>query len=325
MKPFQLAQFVLFALLSCSTERAIAFDRHHPRPAVASSAQCYDPSDPNDIRLWEHGAPGAVGGDACRDIPFIRVYPASQRLPRGNTAILVIPGGGYDRLSEQNEQGPVAQYLSERLGVTAFVLYYRLVQSDGTYRYPIPMWDGQRALRLIRSRAKQFGIAPDRIGLFGFSAGGHLSATLTLHSATDFHLPIHDGIDEVNAMPNFLGLGYPVISMNPAQFAPPSSFSHLLFGYSGSELQELEIYLSAQDNVSVRTPPVFLFESMDDRRISPENSVLFVDALRAQGIPVDAHLFQHGVHGAGLATDIPEESAWPGYFARWLGQQGLLY
>jgi hypothetical protein len=172
----------------------------------------------------------------------------------------LIPGGGYDRLSDVKEQTPVAEYFSHNFNITTFVLYYRLVQPDGTYRYPVPMWDGQRALKFIRYHAHELGIDPNRVGVFGFSAGGHLASTLALHSASDFDLPVHDAVDAMNGRPNFLGLGYPVISMNPAQFAAPSSLAHLLYGYSGHALDYLQDYLSGQGNVTADTPPVFLFE-----------------------------------------------------------------
>jgi len=289
-----------------------------------TTANCYNPSDPNEIRLWKGRAPGSSGDDPCRDIPFLHIYRAPDASQALRPAVLLIPGGGYDRLTDGKEQAPVAGYFSQKLGLTTFVLYYRLVQTDGTYRYPVPMWDGQRALKLIRYRAKDYGIDSNRVGVFGFSAGGHLASTLALHSATDFNLPVHDAVDSMNGRPDFLGLGYPVISMIPTQFASPSSLSHLLFGYRGDGLDGLENYLSGQDNITRNTPPVFLFESMDDQRISPQNSVIFAQALQAAHIPADVHLFAHGVHGAGLATNIPEEQTWPDLFHQWLERQGFL-
>jgi acetyl esterase/lipase len=285
------------------------------------SQNCYNSSDPNEIRLWPGTAPGSIGEDPCRDIPYLKVFRGAAGARKSAQALIVIPGGGYDHLSDTKEQAPVADYFSRQLGITTFILYYRLVQPDGAYRYPVPMWDGQRALKLVRMHARDFNIDPQRVGLFGFSAGGHLASTLTLHSATDFDLPVHDAIDAADGRPNLLGLGYAVISMEPAQFAATSSHNHLLYGYIGKDLARLEGYLSGQDHVTPRTPPVFLFESMDDERISPQNSIVFVDALKRGGIPVEAHLFAHGVHGAGLAHGIPEEEAWPGFFADWLGRQ----
>jgi acetyl esterase/lipase len=295
-----------------------------PFRTEGASENCYWASDQRDIRLWQGDAPGASGKSPCRDIPFVRLYPEANRTGPAAPAILIIPGGGYDRLSDTKEQAPVAEYFSHDLGLVTFILYYRLVQPDGTYRYPVPMWDGQRALKLIRYRAHEYGIDPNRVGVFGFSAGGHLAAMLALHSASDFDLPQRDGVDKVNGRPDFLGLGYPVISMDPAKFAAVSSRSHLLYGYHGQELDRLQTYLSGQKSIPRDMPPVFLFESMDDLRISPQNSVLFVRALQSANIPVEAHLFPHGIHGAGLATNIPEEQAWPSLFHQWLVSQGFL-
>jgi acetyl esterase/lipase len=227
-------------------------------------------------------------------------------------------------LSDRKEQAPVAEYFSQRLKLTTFILYYRLVQPDGTYRYPVPMWDGQRALKLIRYVGSKYGINPERVGVFGFSAGGHLATMLAVHSGTDFGLPQHDAVDLQNGRPDFLGLGYPVISMDPAQFAARSSRRHLLYGYRGQELEHLQNYLSGQENVHSGMPPVFLFESMDDRRVSPQNSVLFAQALQAAKVPAQIHLFTRGVHGAGLAGGIPEEQTWPELFRQWLIGLGFL-
>jgi acetyl esterase/lipase len=317
---------LMLTLLYFHSQPAIAqkeTEKASPTPSSTASASCYDGSNDDEIRLWKGLAPGAIGNDPCRDIPFLRVYRATDPNRHGS-AVLLIPGGGYDRLSDRKEQAPVAEYFSQKLKLTTFVLYYRLVQPDGDYRYPIPIWDGQRAFKLIRYHASDYGINPDRIGVFGFSAGGHLATMLALHSSSDFDLPQPDAIDAVNGRPDFLGLGYPVISMDPSEFAPTSSFSHLLFGYHGKELHSLEKYLSGQENVTRDTPPVFLFESMDDRRISPQNSVLFAQALKAQKVPAEIHLFSHGIHGAGLAKGIPEEQTWPELFHQWLLRQGFL-
>jgi acetyl esterase/lipase len=306
--------------------RATAQRSHHGLEGHSAprEAHCYDSSDADEIRLWSGRAPGAVGDDPCRDIPFVQVFRAAGTERENTSALLVIPGGGYDRLSDEKEQTPVAEYFSRNFHITTFVLYYRLVQADGTYRYPVPMWDGQRALKLIRYLAQRYGIDPKRTGVFGFSAGGHLASTLALHAATDFELPVHDAVDAMNGHPDLLGLGYPVISMDSGQFASPSSLTHLLYGYRGHELDRLQHYLSGQDNITRNTPPVFLFESMDDQRISPQNSVMFAQALQVANIPTDVHLFSHGVHGSGLSVGIPEEEAWPELFHRWLGSRGFV-
>ncbi|MBB3228695.1 acetyl esterase/lipase [Luteibacter sp. Sphag1AF] len=303
--------------------RNIETGGHHNETHVSQDQRredCFDSSDPTQIPLWNESAPGATGNDACRDIPYLQVYVPQNETDKRMAAILIIPGGGYDRLTDEKEQAPVAQYFADTLHVKAFVLHYRLVQPDGTYRFPVPMWDGRRALNLLGHDARRFGINPQQIGLFGFSAGGHLASTLALHPDDDFHMPSQDNGGRTNIRAAFLGLGYPVISMLPDAYASPSSLKHLLYGYRGSELATLEHALSGQEHVTSALPPVFLFESMDDQRISPQNSVMFASALKDAGVPAEVHLFAHGVHGAGLAQGIPEEEAWPRMFRDWLAR-----
>lgn len=324
----------LSAVISCgliafSVAGAQAKDRHQHRAATESSSSsvegetCYDPSDSTEIRLWDRRAPGATGDDPCRDIPFLKVYRAVGNARGTGTAIIVIPGGGYDRLTDLKEQAPVGEYFSHDMRVTTFVLFYRLASKSSGYGYPVPMWDAQRAVKLVRARAPELGIAPGRIGIFGFSAGGHLASTIALHPDTDFGLSVRDGLDHESARPDFLGLGYPVISMVPDQFASPNSLKHLLGSYQGQELVRLEHYLSGQEHVTPGMPPVFLFESLDDKQISSQNSVLFAQALKAAHASAEVHLFDHGVHGAGLAEGIPGEEAWPDMFRTWLDRMGF--
>jgi acetyl esterase/lipase len=295
--------------------------------AQASSVKtdrCYDANDPRDIRLWADSAPGAVGTNPCTDIPFLRVYAPENSSGMSNLGIVVMPGGGYNELIDTQEQGPVAEYFANKLGITSFVLYYRLVQANGTYRYPVPMWDAQRAIRYVRANAAQYGIAEDRVGIFGFSAGGHLASTAAIHFASSFGLPDPDSLDATDARPDFVGLGYPVISMDPNQYASPNSLHHLLFGYTGADLAQLEHYLSGQDQVNETTPPTFLFESQDDKQISSQNSTLFSEALNSAGVPSEVHIFETGLHGDGLAQGQIAEHAWPHLFRNWLIERGLL-
>jgi acetyl esterase/lipase len=254
----------------------------------------------------------------------MQIFRPDNRGRFASPVILIIPGGGYDRLTDMAEQAPVAEYFARAFHVTAVVLYYRLVQNDGLYRYPVPMWDGQRAIKLLRYEAPQLDIDPERLAMFGFSAGGHLASTLALHPATDFGLPRHDEVDRQSGRPSLLGLGYPVISMDPADVPPSGSYRNLLRGYEGPELIKLQNYLSGEKNVTDRLAPVFLFESKDDAVISAANSELVVNALKTHGVPTDAHLFAHGKHGVGLATDEPEEHVWPELFGQWLAQQRFL-
>lgn len=298
-------------------------------PALAQTSsvktdECYDPTDSTDIRLWDNGAPGAVGTDPCTDIPFLRMYAPDGSVAATNVGIIVMPGGGYNELIDKDEQAPVAKHFANKLGITTFILYYRLVQANGTYRYPVPMWDAQRAVRLVRANAAQYGIDPSNIGVFGFSAGGHLASTIAIHSDTSFGETPQDSVDSADPRPDFLGLGYPVISMDPSQYAPPNSLGHLLYGYTGSQLTQLETYLSGQEQVNSATPPTFLFESWDDMQISSQNSSLFYEALNTAQVPSEGHIFQKGLHGDGLAVGQTEEYIWPRLFRNWLIVRGLL-
>ncbi len=141
-----------------------------PSQSSVKTDRCFDASDSRDIRLWAGQAPGAMGTNTCTDIPFLRMYSPNGALPKSDLGIIVIPGGGYNELIDTDEQAPVAEYFANKLGITTFVLYYRLVQANGTYRYPVPMWDAQRAIRYVRANAGHYGIKSDHIGIFGFSA-----------------------------------------------------------------------------------------------------------------------------------------------------------
>jgi acetyl esterase/lipase len=285
---------------------------------------CYDAEKASDLRLWVSTAPGAVGANPCTDIPFLRVFIPQGTEPVTDAAIIVVPGGGYNDLTGEQEQNPVGQYFANKLRVTTFVLYYRLVQKDGTYRYPVPMWDGQRAIKYVRYYAGQFGIDPNRVGVFGFSAGGHLASTVAIHFDSHFSLIFQDNIDQVDARPDFLGLGHPVISMDPNQYASAPSLEHLLYGYSGAELSELENYLSGQKQANSTTPSTFIFESFDDKVVNSQNSSLFYEALVSAGVPSEAHIFQKGKHGVGLAENEPYEYVWPELFHNWLSERGYI-
>jgi acetyl esterase/lipase len=315
---------VLFSFVILSLSQFVAVEAAFAQASTVKTDRCYDANDPRDIRLWPDNAPGAVGKNPCTDIPFLRVYAPESSWAMSNLAIVVMPGGGYNELIDTKEQGPVAEYFANKLGITSFVLYYRLVQANGTYRYPVPMWDAQRAIRYVRANAAQYGIAQDRVGVFGFSAGGHLASTVAIHFASSFDLPDPDSLDATDARPDFVGLGYPVISMDPNQYASLNSLHHLLFGYTGADLNQLEHYLSGQDQVNQTTPPTFLFESQDDAQISSQNSTLFAEALNSAGVLSEVHIFATGLHGDGLARGQIAEHVWPHLFRNWLVERGLL-
>jgi acetyl esterase/lipase len=270
------------------------------------------PHAPAPILLWPSGAPGALGNDDA-DKPAITPYIVTGERATG-TAVIVCPGGSYMHLSMDKEGGDVAHWWNS-LGVTAFVLKYRL---GPRYHHPIELGDAQRAIRTVRARAAEFGVKADRIGLMGFSAGGHLTATAGTHfDAGKADAP--DPIDRMGSRPDFLVLGYAVISFT--QYVHKGSMTALLGDHPDPKLVE---NLSNELQVTARTPPTFLFHTNADTTVPAENSVMFYMALRKAGVPAELHIYEHGPHGVGLAPTDEALSSWPARLADWVRGRGLL-
>lgn len=285
-----------------------------PTPAAASAQvrTAIPGTDPVVMRLWPGQAPGALG-TAEEDVPTLTYYPVNGR--GAGTAVVVAPGGGYGHLAMNHEGRQVANFFNS-LGVAAFVLQYRL---GPKYHHPVELGDAQRALRLVRAKAAEYNVRPDRIGIMGFSAGGHLASTAGTHfDAGNPSAP--DPIDRVSSRPDFLILGYPVI-MSAAPYAHQGSFRNLLGAAPDPALLE---NLSNERQVTKDTPPTFLFHTNADTTVPAENSVMFYLALRKAGVPAEMHIFEPGNHGVGLAMDNPVLSAWSPLLATWLRQRGLL-
>jgi acetyl esterase/lipase len=267
---------------------------------------------PVEMPLWENGAPGALG-DTDADRPTLTVYSAA-RVATG-TGVIVAPGGGYGTLAMDHEGRQVASWFNA-MGVTAFILKYRL---GPRYHHPIELGDAQRAIRLVRARADTFGIQADRIGMMGFSAGGHLTATAGTHfDAGKADAP--DPIDRASSRPDFLILGYPVISFDPA--IKHAGSERNLLGENPDPA--LVADLSNELRVTAQTPPTFLFHTTNDPGVPVENSVRFYLALVKAKVPAEMHLFENGAHGVGLALGDPSLSAWPTLLSNWLRARGLL-
>ena len=258
------------------------------------------------ILLWSDGAPGAQG-TADEDRPSLALYPASgpNKTPTG---VIVCPGGGYAHLAMDHEGSQIAVWLNN-LGISAYVLKYRL---GPKYHHPIELWDAQRAIRYVRSRAGEFGLRVDRIGIWGFSAGGHLASTAATHFSNSDQQA--DPIDRQSDRPDFAILSYPVISMSDP-YAHLGSRRNLLGDKPDPAMIQL---LSNELQVTSNTPPTFLFHTTEDQVVPVENSVLFYLALRKAGVPVEMHVYQKGRHGVGLAASDPILSTWPDRLAAWL-------
>jgi acetyl esterase/lipase len=270
-------------------------------------------AEPQTFPLWKNGAPGAQG-KGSEDTPTLTLYmPAHPS--KSDTGVIVAPGGSYTVLAMNHEGRQVANWLNS-LGMTAFVLKYRL---GPKYHHPIELGDAQRAIRLVRSRAKEFGIRSDRIGIMGFSAGGHLAATVGTHYDHGDQSAI-DPTDRLSCRPDFLVLAYPVISF-VAPYSHSVSARNLLGDNPEMKVRE---ELSNELHVTPDTPPTFLFSTTTDKVVPAENSVAFYLALHTAGVPAELHIFQKGPHGVGLDSADPVLGIWPTLLANWMRQRGLL-
>ena len=256
------------------------------------------------MRLWEGKAPNQQG-DAPDDVPTIQMFKPDR--PDGS-AIVVCPGGAYAMLAP-HEADPVARRWTGN-GVTGFVLRYR---HSPKYRHPTPLLDAARAIRTVRARAKEWQLDPNRIGVLGFSAGGHLAATIST-KFDDGDPAASDPIDRVSSRPDVSVLCYPVITFTEAA-AHKGSIRNLLGENAPKELVEL---MSPERQVTARTPPAFLFHTEEDEGVSVENSLLYAAALRKAKVHYAMHIFQQGRHGVGLAEKDPVLRAWPDLCAAWL-------
>ena len=270
--------------------------------------------EPETLKLWPDGAPFQLEDDYE---PTLTVYPAPKKSATGS-AIVVCPGGGYQTLAMDHEGKQVADWLNS-IGKTAFVLRYRVGSWDGQKNlYPVPSLDGQRAVRLARFKAESYGVNPEKIGILGFSAGGHLASTIGTHfdSGDPF---AEDLVDRVGCRPNFMVLIYPVVSFE-TKYVHRGSRRALLGNDPDLHLIH---FLSNETQVSTMTPPAFLVHTTQDRAVPSENSLLFYMALKENGVPAEMHIYERGKHGFGLAPGDPILSTWPKHCEVWMGKMGM--
>jgi len=257
------------------------------------------------IPLWAGSAPHATG-TGPDDTPTLDIYePFGMKF--SDAAVLILPGGGYEKLSGQEGEGFAGVF--QLYGFRAFVLNYRL-GSHG-YRHPVMLEDAARALRIVRSRAASDGFHPNKIVIIGSSAGGHLAATL-LTKWDEGNPSDPDPVERVSSRPDLGILCYPVITMGPHAHA--GSRASLLGENPSPDLIE---DLSAEKHVCQNTPPCFVWHTWQDGSVPVENALLFVLALRAAGVPFECHIYQEGVHGLGMKDGIP----WTDDCLRWLARR----
>ena len=310
---------VVVAVQGCATAPATPASSSAPAAAAAAPANPAPAARPLVARaqpaipLWANGAPGALGATPA-DTPIMTPYLPPAGTANG-TAVVIFPGGGYSHLSMEKEGSDVANWLAGA-GVTTFVVRYRL---GPNYHHPTMLGDAQRAIRTVRSRATEWNVDPRRLGVIGFSAGGHLASTAGTHFDAG-NASSADPVDRVSSRPDFLLLIYPVITMRDS-VTHGGSRLNLLGREPAPELVRL---LSNETQVTSETPPTFLVHSTDDKAVPVQNSLLFYDALKRNGVQAEMHVFEYGGHGFGLAPKDPVLSAWTTICESWMRRHGWL-
>lgn len=256
------------------------------------------------------------GYDKDAEPPYFERYKANSDSANGS-AILICPGGGYSHLAAQHEGVDVARYYN-KLGYETYVLHYRLNSPDQTgHRFPDQYRDVTTAMRIVKSKANGWGIDPERIGIMGFSAGGHLaSLCATMHLTAQ--KKTKDPLEQWSSRPAFAILIYPVIAM-AGQPAHRGSREMLLGKNPDNQLVDS---LSTYNRVTAHTPPTFMVYATDDGAVPPENGILFYQALRKENVPASLHIYDHGGHGFGMAPKDPVLNTWPWLCAEWLDRMG---
>jgi acetyl esterase/lipase len=284
---------------------------------AAAALQAQQPalpiSDGQTLRLWAGAAPGALGTDES-DVPALTVY-LPRTMQARTPAMIVCPGGAYRVLASNHEGRQVASYLNS-LGIAAFVLRYRLGLK---YQHPVELGDAQRAIRMVRARADEWRLDPARVGIMGFSAGGHLAMTAsTWIDAGDPRSS--DVIERSGSRPDIAVLAYPVISL-VEPWTHEGSKTNLLGPTPDPALAQR---LSGERAVTKDTPPTFIFQTNEDSTVPAENSLHYFLALRTAGVPAEMHVFEKGVHGVGLANDDALLAPWSTLLANWLRLRGFV-
>jgi len=260
------------------------------------------------IELWEN-APG-LDPVFAQAAPGLELFLLNDGQPHG--MVIVLPGGGYNQLAA-HESAPIAQWLNAA-GFSACVLNYRVAP----YRHPSPWLDASRAVRTVRAHAAEWHVDPEHVGVLGFSAGGHLPATLA--TRWDRGNPLApDPVERFSSRPDATVLCYAVVTFTQPFSHAGSGQSLLGEGASAALRREL----SAENNVTDETPPCFLWHTAEDQSVPVENCFVFATALRQHAVPFEAHVFPHGRHGLGLAVDDPVVGQWRGLCVGWLKQQGF--
>jgi acetyl esterase/lipase len=277
-------------------------------------------AEPIDLSLWpdaegdQFNVPGATGQSPA-DRPRLIVHLANSDTPA--PVVVVLPGGGYGGLASGHEGTEIAAWLNDQ-GITAAICLYRHRNTAAGYGYPIPLVDAQRAVQWVRSQASTWNLDPKRVGVIGFSAGGHLATSL----CTTALIPteIDDAAAKLDCLPNFAIVCYPVIAFGRPYTHLGSQRNLLGDQVSADRLEEL----STDRRVTEQTPPTFLWHTAEDQAVRATNSLVYYQALLDHGVPAELHIFPKGRHGLGLAVDAEGAEQWPALCVDWMRRQGFL-
>ena len=313
MKAMSRFAVILFAtvLFSCAS---LVHAQTPPAPASAPKADPPPKDFARVIPLWPDAPPMAKGSNII-DIPRLYVYPATGE--GVHSAVIVLPGGGYNHLVMEGEGGEEARWLASH-GVTAFVLQYRLLP----YRFPVPMVDGQRAIRYVRSHAADFGVEPNKIGVWGFSAGGHLAGYLSV-APDESSATSADPVERVSPRPDFAILSYARLTMDP--LVPRAGNMEALVGDKPTVETLGEI--SVVKHVTATTSPAFIYSTTADQTVNSLNATAYYDELKRAGVPEEMHIFELGPNGTHMGVNVknaPELAVVPTLIENWMKQHGWM-
>jgi acetyl esterase/lipase len=282
------------------------------------------------LKLWPDGIPGSIKNESYKETPVepkdigtiyskvseptLTVFLPPAEKATG-TAVLICPGGGYGIVAFNHEGIAIAKWLNEN-GIAGIILKYRLpsdlIMEDKSIG---PLQDAQEAMRVIRQNSSEWKINPEKVGVIGFSAGGHLASTLSTHYAE----MVYSVKDTLNARPDFSLLIYPVISFD-ASFTHMGSRNNLI---GNTPTDDAIKHFSNELQINAKTPPAFLVHSSDDDAVPVKNSIAYYENLLKNKVPAEMHIFQKGGHGYGLAVGKPTQSEWPELCIKWMKVNGF--